>query len=448
MDIIFDFIMFFLCFFCTLHSLNTIIKNKTSSATHFIVILLFVICCLPIFFNYVIGYPSYETIYWYRVFKSSMHSSSIAIIYDIYIILTVLLLEMYAMYYDRVKSPYVVKSKILYNSLLQNKVIRLIAIFSPIIYIILSGNLSYFLLYGVRSSRYATDSDVGRIASMLILLSIYAYFFYFFSTSTKRGKVFFSLLYIFIITWLQGKRFIIVIIGIVILFYYTRNGLSRKKQKNLRRLLPVFAFLIILFSYFYLVIIRPMSNSSFSSIYDMLRVDFGRDDVIKYVIEKCIVKKETIVPYPGSSFLSTFLFFVPRTIWAAKPYPHYVYLTASILHLPIKDIPAGTTPSWLEMSIANFGVLGFVFGAISLLLLCIAIDRLKETNYQLIAVVLVCALLTQNIDVYLTFVVIFILQFLIRKITAKHRVVVVFAGKKIVSLGNKKENNFSRDEID
>lgn len=435
MSDILDIIMICVCFICAVHSLNAIIKNKTASATHFIVLVLFITCCFPIFCNYAIGYPEYKTIYWYQVFRSSMHDSTISIIYDIYIALTVVILEIYAVYYDRVRSPYVVRSNIAYKSLLQNKSLRYLAILSPVIYIMLSGNLSYFLVYGVRSSRYATDSSIGRMTSMLILLSIYAYFFEVFSTPPKKGKIFFSYLYIFAITWLQGKRFILVIIGVVFLFFYTRNGLTLRQQRNLRKMLPVVAVGIIIFSYWYLVYVRPMSNSSIDSIYDMLRVDLGRDDVIKYVIEKTIINREQIVPYAGSTFLSTFLFFVPRAIWPTKPYPHYVYLTASILNLSIMDIPAGTTPSWLEMSIANFGEFGFIFGTISLLLLCIAVDRLKETTFQLIAVVLVCALLTQNIDAYLTFVVVFVLQLLIRKITARHKLVVLFAGKKLFSLG-------------
>lgn len=445
MSDILDVVLICIGFLCAMHSLNAIIKNRTASISHFIILVLFITCCFPIFCNYAIGYPEYRTVYWYQVFRSSMHNSTITVIYDIYISLALITLEFYAVYYDRVKSPYVVKGEITYKSVLQNRLVLVLAIFSPIIYIVLSGNISYFLVYGVRSSRYATDSSIGRITSMLILLSVYAYFFYIFSTPRKRGKVVLSCIYIFAITWLQGKRFILVIIGVVFLFFYTRSGLSIKQQRNLRRALPFAAIGVILFSYWYLVFIRPMSNSSVDSIYDMLRVDLGRDDVIKYVIERVIINKETIVPYVGSTFLSTFLFFVPRAIWPTKPYPHYVYLTASILNLSIMDIPAGTTPSWLEMSIANFGEFGFIFGIISILLLCIAADQLKETTFQLIAVVLICALLTQNIDAYLSFVAIFVLQFMIRKVTSRHSLVILFAGKKILTLGERRETDASKE---
>ena len=104
MSDILDIFMICVCFICAVHSLNAIIKNKTASATHFIVLVLFITCCFPIFCNYAIGYPEYKTIYWYQVFRSSMHDGTISIIYDIYIALTVVVLEFYAVYYDRVLS--------------------------------------------------------------------------------------------------------------------------------------------------------------------------------------------------------------------------------------------------------------------------------------------------------------------------------------------------------
>lgn len=432
---ILDWMLIIIGTICAIHSLNSIIKNKNSSTAHFIILVEYIICCFPILCNYILGYPHYETIYWYKVFISSMHDKMVCILYDVYILLSVVLLELYAVYYDKTKSMHIERKDMRFKSLLQNRVLLIVCIFSPIIYVVLSGNISYFSTYGVRSSRYATDSSIGRITSMLILLSIYAFFFYFFTSKRKRLKIPVTIVYIFVITWLQGKRFILVIIGVVFLFYYTKNGLNRKQQRMLRRILPFVAIGIIAFSYWYLVYVRPMSNSSLESIYDMLRVDLGRDDVIKYVIEKVIIDKEKIVPYNGSTFLSTFLFFVPRVIWKMKPYPHYVYLTASILNLPIMDIPAGTTPSWFEMSIANFGVFGFLFGIVSIPLLCMGMDRLKEITHQLISVVLVCALLTQNIDAYLTFVLVFVVQFIMRKVIGRRRVIVSFGRKKIFVFG-------------
>ena len=100
------------------------------------------------------------------------------------------------------------------------------------------------------------------------------------------------------------------------------------------------------------------------------------------------------------------------------------------------------------MSIANFGTFGFLFGIISIPLLCIGMDRLKEITYQLIAVILVCALLTQNIDAYLSFVLVFIVQFFMRKLIRK-RLIILFRGKKIFVFGepvNQVNKNMKQEE--
>lgn len=151
-----------------------------------------------------------------------------------------------------------------------------------------------------------------------------------------------------------------------------------------------------------------MAETSSSSIYDMLRVDFGRDDVIKYVINKEIIRGERILEYRGETFLSLIGAFIPRKMWPSKPYPHYMYLTGSILNLSIHNLPAGTTPSLLEMTICNFGFWGFAVGIIFLVWICNMIDRSKDIDTKAIGLILAMVLLTQSMDVYLILIVILV----------------------------------------
>ena len=431
MNVFLDWLLIIFSTLIVISSFNAIIENKYSSTAHFIIVVEYIICCFPILLNYVAGYPQYKTIYWYRVFKVGMQNATVSYIYDIYILCCIVLLRLYSYYYDNYKAPYIHREYQPFNSILKSRLILVLSILSPFIYVILTGNFSFFLTYGVRTSRYSTENGAVRVVSMLILLSIYAYSYYLFTSERKKRKIILTIVYIIAITWLQGKRFILVIIGLVSLFFFTRKGLTLKEQRKLKVAIPILAIAIIGFSGWYLIYIRPLSNTSFDSVYDMLRVDLGRDDVIKYVIEKVIIEKQSFIPYPGSTFLSTFLFFIPRSIWPTKPYPHYVYLTSSILNVPIMEIPAGTTPSWLEMSIANFDVFGFIFGIISIPILCMLVDKINVTTYQLIAVVLVAALLTQNIDAYLMFVLIFVIQFLIRHSLGNREIVFTWKGKEL-----------------
>lgn len=159
---------------------------------------------------------------------------------------------------------------------------------------------------------------------------------------------------------------------------------------------------------FYLVVVRPMTETTWISLYDMLRVDFGRDDVIKFVINKEIIEDVRILDYYGQSFIGLIGSFIPRAIWESKPYPHYMYLTSAILNLDIHNLPAGTTPSLLEMVICNFNFCGFIVGVFILLWMCNFIDKLKDIDSKAVGLILALAIVTQSMDVYLILVALLI----------------------------------------
>lgn len=183
----------------------------------------------------------------------------------------------------------------------------------------------------------------------------------------------------------------------------------------------------IAFSAFYLAVIKPLSNMNFDSVYDMLRVDFGRDDVIKYVIYEEFFEKNHILDYPGQSFFSTLFIFIPRIIWPNKPYSHYQYLTSSILGLPISKLPAGTTPCWYEMTLCNFGYFGYLVGIFGLIGFCYFADGMKQTKSKSLVFMLILVLLTQNTDVYIVYILFIFMYYLEQHI--KHPKIVLRIGR-------------------
>lgn len=200
--------------------------------------------------------------------------------------------------------------------------------------------------------------------------------------------------------------------------------MTKSTRKKLELYTPVLFIILVLFSYYYLVVIKPLSNVSFNSVYDMLRVDFGRDDVIKFVIDQELFNNSPILEYRGQSFLSTFLTFIPRSIWPSKPYPHYMYLTSRILGTAIDKLPAGTTPSWFEMCIANFSWFGFVIGVIFIPLFCKWCDKIKSVPNQMLVLVFIVVLITQSTDAYVGFLMLIVIQFLIAKFMKRKKIVI------------------------
>lgn len=430
MCLILDWALILISSFITVSSYRRIVKNKCSSMAHFIVLIEYIFLCVPILLNYCLGIPTYKYISWYKPFLPSMESEAIAHIYDIYILASIVLLYCYARSYDRKKSKYKKYEDIKLNGLFNNKVFLTLVIVSPIIYILLSGKLTSYLIYASAGGRGIEDTKFTTYLSMLILFSLYAFCYQFFNKPITKGRFLILLLYSLAVAWVNGKRFIIALMLIVYLFFYTRSDLSTKTRKKLEIYTPLLFIALVLFSYYYLVAIKPLSDVSFDSVYDMLRVDFGRDDVVKYVINKELFQKSPILDYRCETFLSTFLTFVPRAIWPNKPYPHYMYLTASILGRSIDKLPAGTTPSWFEMCIANCSWLGFLIGIGFIPLLCKWCDKIKSIPYQMLMLVFIIVLITQSTDAYVGFLMLIVVQFLAAKFIGKRKIVIKINNKR------------------
>ena len=389
-----------------LSSFKKICFQKNCSISNFIICIVYVFCILPIILNYFVGIPEYNTVYWYKVFISPMNNETISCIYDIYIFASITMLYIYS---SEFKPKNTQNDKLMFfNSNIFGKIIVL----SPFIYILISGTLKNYMVYNTQSLRGFDINNSSYFTNLiaLIFLSLFSYYSSFFKKEKKRKVDYIVfILYNLLTIWIVGKRFIFANIAITILYYLSQLDLKENIRRKMFKLVPVFLITLICFSGLYLKVVRPLSDTSFDSIYEMLRVDFGRDDVIKYTIEKEIIKNERILEYRGETMLGLLLQFVPRKIWPGKPYPHYMYLTSSLLNVNIFKLPAGTTPSYYEMAISNFGYFGFIFAIFTLLLLCYFADKSQSIDTKYIWTMLMVVLLTQSMDIYIIYIFIFAL---------------------------------------
>lgn len=351
MSILVDFMFVLFSTIILYKAYKRIIFNKNSSIANIIILVVYIFNVLPIIFNYLIGIPSYDIVYWYKPFIEPMNNEIISFIYDIYILLSLILLDRYSRKNNNIDNN---KSKS-YQFLFNNNIFCFLAISSPLILIFVTGTWENFLTYNISSTRGLSESASIELITPLLLLSTFTFFSKFYNEKKVTiKKLFFSFIYFFIIVWLSGKRFMIANLALLLIFYISKSDIKLSTRKKMFKYLPILFIGILFFSSFYLTVIRPLKDTSFTSVYDMLRVDFGRDDVVKYVISEEFFKGNMILDYRLQSFISLILFFIPRSIWSTKPYPHYMYLTGHLLNLDILDIPAGTTPSWYEMCICNF----------------------------------------------------------------------------------------------
>lgn len=407
MSILLDWVLIFISFFVLIKAYKNIVYIKNCSIANYVAVILFVFCVFPIFLNYIVGIPSYNTTYWYKPFIAPMTNEKVNVIYDIYILSCILFL--YFLLVRKRKSTILREENSLTSILRNNKLISFLLILSPIFLIMLTNTWGNYLIFNVNTSRGFSGNASTSLMTPCLLVSLITFFATFYKEKLSLKKILLSLLYFFAIVWISGKRFMIANIIILFIFYIVNMDLNDFTRKRIFRMVPILGILLVTFSAFYLIKVRPLSDVSFNSVYEMLRVDFGRDDVIKYVINKEIINDERILDYRGQSFIGLVTAFIPRKIWPNKPYPHYMYLTASILSLNKLNLPAGTTPSLLEMTISNFGWIGFLVGVLLLPLLCLMIDKCKDIDSKAIWLILIVVLLTQSIDVYLITIVFYII---------------------------------------
>ena len=427
MSPIVDWLMILFTTILTYKSYKKLVFDRYCSVSFYVVFIVYIFCCVPIILNYLIGMPQYTVVYWYKAFVEPMNNVDVSAVYDIYITFAILALYIYGTKMNR----RLVSRATERNSVLRNENekpwIYVFGIASPVLYVLLSGNVSKFLIYSSMNLRGVSGQD-NLILNSLILVSLFCTCIMLFSGRITAKKMCILALITFILAWLQGKRFIIAVMGVFYLFFLTKSELEEKGRKRTFWILPIMVITLIAFSAFYLAVIKPLSNMNFDSVYDMLRVDFGRDDVIKYVIYKEFFKQNHILDYPGQSFFSTLFIFIPRIIWPSKPYSHYQYLTSSILNLPISKLPAGTTPCWYEMTLCNFGYLGYLVGIFGLIIFCYFADTMKQTKSKSLVFMFILVLLTQNTDVYVVYILLIFMYYLKQRI--KHPKIVFRIGRK------------------
>ena len=221
MCLITDWMLIIITSFITLSSYKRIVKNRYSSIAHFVILIEYVFLCFPILLNYCIGIPTYQYIPWYKSFLPSMKNEAIALIYDIYILASVGLLYLYAVSYDRRKANYKKYENNKQDGLFNNKVFLTLVILSPILYIVLSGKIASYVIYATSTGRGLEDTSFTTFLSMLVLFSIYAFCYQFFQKPITKSRFFILLIYSLIISWINGKRFIIALMLVVYLFFFT-----------------------------------------------------------------------------------------------------------------------------------------------------------------------------------------------------------------------------------
>ena len=172
--------------------------------------------------------------------------------------------------------------------------------------------------------------------------------------------------------WLHGKRNAVAIALAMLLYALWRRGILTRKRLYV---VGATAFLCLFaFSFYYIGKVRYSSKflakQSYEFFYDFLRMDYGRDAVIKLVIfAELYPERIRILDYRGQSAVIIATVWYPRPFWPSKPESFGTHVTTAAMHGPS---PGGgsTTTSVLAEAIANLSWFGWLIGPLILSLVC------------------------------------------------------------------------------
>ena len=376
-------------------SMVLVTHQKSKSLADYAILLLYVFNCMPVLCDIIFGIPNYNRVF--VGFKQAQENDLVCIIYDLYIILLFLALYRVSKI-SNIKMEISTEYDVSIDLQKIPSVVLFALIIAPFLHLILSGNIGLILIYGSYSDR-GLPSDFTKTSGFLVIVSILAFCLWLFKQKidVKRWIMFF--IYGVLISWLNGKRY--VVITVVYAFFYMYTTTKRNyRRKGVFPLLVTIGILTVVYAGYYLLNVRGNVNDV-EELYTSLRIDLGRDDVVKYTILEEYINGNHILEYPMQTVLSTLLMVVPRTLYPTKAYPHYAYLTASLYGTTVENIPSGMTPSVLEMMIANFRWFGIPICILFLCQFCKWADNSNNYSKKFCFAILLMGMLSQSLDAML-----------------------------------------------
>jgi hypothetical protein len=394
MRFFFDIAMLVVTTLIAYRSFVVVTGRRRWSMSDFCVLLLYFFQCLPVVADYVLGTPTYKS--WFLGFEMAAGHEEVAIVYDLYVL--ALFVALFFVSSSNVRlggaTPSPVKVLQIPTGLLWTFLLL------PYVIILFSGKASHYVIYASNAGR-GLESSFTAILSAFLILSIISSQLLYFRAPSSRGRFILFLAYSFSLIWISGKRYIISTIVFSFFFLKVASPIAGKGKIKLKMGILLGIAAVLIYSAYYIANIKITTDGFWESTYAALRIDFGRDDVVKFTIWKEYFQEEHILEYPGQTILSTLFMAVPRSIYPSKPYPHYRYLTAALYNKTLLDIPAGMTPSVLEMFIANFRWFGIPVCILFLVWFCRQADKSVFLQEKVVYAFVLEGMLTQSLDAML-----------------------------------------------
>lgn len=281
---------------------------------------------------------------------------------------------------------------------------------SPLYYLTLRN---VHLQTSVQISQY-TKNIVNPLLNLLIgaiiLLKI-------FDLKNKAGGMILRAILVVFYTLVNGKRtYLMIITGVFFLIDLLREG-------SLKKIAPKYIVLfglVAVYFYEYMYITDKISYNS-DWYYEMQEYIF-RSMHVRFSIYATLHPEQIhILDYPGQSILFSLLFFIPRSLWASKPWPYIDYYMKAVLNLSSLSYVTYHMPaSYYPEFVSNFGLLGLPISIFFTIWISRYFDK-RKTPCKLLGIALISIL---NIYYYNDLLKVVAVVVLYMCITEKYKIVI------------------------
>lgn len=259
----------------------------------------------------------------------------------------------------------------------------LLGIFSPFLSLIPAPDPSIYLTFARFYKLNFNSLDIPFVYHMVVVKNVvYVSFLstiilYFFNDDRNALYNFFVFVGVVILTWFEGKRaFLVFALLAIIAIDIIRNRYVDRRAKFIVKSV-IFGIVSVLFFLIYKQYTGKDVEMDFLSQYNQY---YSRMACVKTAIYS-VINNQSVLEYPGQSFLYDIFFFVPRGFWPEKPAMFVKYFTAYAINRKNIDFLSWNliTNMWCEY-ISNIGIFGYML-AMTLITFVAKITDLAESIF-------------------------------------------------------------------
>ncbi|WFB63285.1 hypothetical protein PZ892_16630 [Sphingobacterium sp. WM] len=234
----------------------------------------------------------------------------------------------------------------------------------PILLVFIIGDLGYYSSYNDRKNAFNDLPEAHSLIVKFILLGVVLIAFLItciilekkYKNKDRTFLIPVLVIVLAIYFWIHGKRSIVANYLIIQYSFFIISKAISSKNIIRQLIIAIIGFIFFLIGYG-----KNIADEAFRT-YWGLRLDFSRDYGLKFVINNDLLLNRHILPFDFASFLFNIFFYIPRTIWEAKPQPYAVYFTNSAFGDFGNDelYGWGLTTSIFSEHISNIGWIGLI----------------------------------------------------------------------------------------